>query len=142
VVLGKLLKGKYHCSVDLLFYWFGLVCFANKNNNFHTADSKPIKREVNGTVILPPLVFYGLFYMRGIAYGIQNFFRAFHRNLILICQWSTLKAGIHLDYRRLFQNAILTHKKLANGFANRNPYVPKYKSQVSYISFYVGGAKE
>jgi hypothetical protein len=23
----------------------------------HTADSKPVKQEVNGTVILPPLVF-------------------------------------------------------------------------------------
>ncbi len=27
------LKGKYHCTVDLLFDWFGLVCFANKNKN-------------------------------------------------------------------------------------------------------------
>ncbi len=27
----------------------------------HTADSKPVKREVNGTVILPPLVFPGFF---------------------------------------------------------------------------------
>jgi hypothetical protein len=26
----------------------------------HTADSKPAKQEVNGTVILPPLVFPGL----------------------------------------------------------------------------------
>jgi len=26
---------------------------------FHTADSKPVKQEVNGTVILPPLVFPG-----------------------------------------------------------------------------------
>ncbi len=26
-------RGKYHCTVDLLFYWFGLVCFANKNKN-------------------------------------------------------------------------------------------------------------
>jgi hypothetical protein len=26
----------------------------------HTADSKPVKQEVNGTVILPPLVFPGL----------------------------------------------------------------------------------
>jgi hypothetical protein len=26
----------------------------------HTADSKPVKQEVNGTVILPPLVFLGL----------------------------------------------------------------------------------
>jgi hypothetical protein len=26
-------KGKYHCTVDLLFDWFGLVYFANKNKN-------------------------------------------------------------------------------------------------------------
>jgi hypothetical protein len=25
----------------------------------HTADSKPVKQEINGTVILPPLVFPG-----------------------------------------------------------------------------------
>jgi hypothetical protein len=25
-----ILKGKYHCTVDLLFDWFRLVCFANK----------------------------------------------------------------------------------------------------------------
>ncbi len=24
-------RGKYHCTVDLLFDWLGLVCFANKN---------------------------------------------------------------------------------------------------------------
>jgi hypothetical protein len=24
---------KYHCTVDLLFDWFGLVCFSNKNQN-------------------------------------------------------------------------------------------------------------
>ncbi len=27
-------RGKYPCTVDLLFDWFGLVCFANKNKNF------------------------------------------------------------------------------------------------------------
>jgi hypothetical protein len=51
---------KYHCTIDLLFGWFGLVCFANKNKKnicCHTADSKPVKQEVNSTVILPPLVF-------------------------------------------------------------------------------------
>ena len=49
-----ILKGKYHCTVDLQFDWFGLVCFANKNKNVscHTADSKPVKQEVNGTIIL------------------------------------------------------------------------------------------
>ncbi len=24
-------RGKYHCTIDLLFDWFGLDCFANKN---------------------------------------------------------------------------------------------------------------
>jgi len=44
-----------HFTVDLLFDWFGsqikskIVCC-------HTADSKPVKQEVNSTVILPPLV--------------------------------------------------------------------------------------
>jgi hypothetical protein len=28
---GILRREKYHCMVDLLFDWFGLVCFANKN---------------------------------------------------------------------------------------------------------------
>ncbi len=28
-----------------------------KTVSYHTADSKPVKHEVNGTVILPPLVF-------------------------------------------------------------------------------------
>jgi hypothetical protein len=30
-----------------------------KNLSIHTADSKLVKQEVNGTVILPPLVFPG-----------------------------------------------------------------------------------
>jgi hypothetical protein len=52
-------KGEYHCTIDLLFDWFGLVCFANKTKivSYHTADSKPVKQEVNGTSILPHLVF-------------------------------------------------------------------------------------
>ncbi len=24
-------RGKCHCTIDLLFDWFGLICFANKN---------------------------------------------------------------------------------------------------------------
>ncbi len=54
-----ILKGKYHCTIDLLFDWFGLVCFANKTKIVcsHTADSKPVKQEVNCTMILPPFVF-------------------------------------------------------------------------------------
>ncbi len=29
-----ILKGKYHCTIDLQFDLFGLVCFANKNKNW------------------------------------------------------------------------------------------------------------
>jgi hypothetical protein len=59
---GNTKGGKYHCTVDLLFDWFGLGYFANKNKKMLvviTANSKPVKQEVNGTVILPPLVFPG-----------------------------------------------------------------------------------
>jgi hypothetical protein len=54
--IGNRQRGKYHCTVELPFGWFGLVCFAIKTKIFscHTADSK---QEVNSTVILPPLVF-------------------------------------------------------------------------------------
>ncbi len=49
---------KYHCTVDLLFDWFGLVCFAKKNIvSCHTVNCKPVKQEVNSTVVRPPLVF-------------------------------------------------------------------------------------
>ncbi len=34
----------------------------NKKLSSHTADSKPVKQEVNSTVILPPLVFPGLIF--------------------------------------------------------------------------------
>jgi hypothetical protein len=53
--------GKYYCTVDLLFDWFGIsgkttdifVFICNK-------DYKPVKPEVNGIVKLHPLVFPGL----------------------------------------------------------------------------------
>jgi hypothetical protein len=34
-----ILKENYNCSIDLLFDWFGLVCFANKNNNCQLSNS-------------------------------------------------------------------------------------------------------
>jgi hypothetical protein len=57
IKLQRILKGgKYHCIFDL-FDLFGLVCFTNKNKSVscHSAESKPVKQEVNGTVILPTL---------------------------------------------------------------------------------------
>jgi len=27
-------NAKDYCTIDLLFDWFGLVCFANKNKNY------------------------------------------------------------------------------------------------------------
>ncbi len=54
------LRGKYHCTIDLLFDWFGISCLTNDNFFVFickTDLSKPVKQEFNGTVILPPLVF-------------------------------------------------------------------------------------
>jgi len=30
-----ILKGKYHCTVDLLFYWFGISCLTTDNFSFY-----------------------------------------------------------------------------------------------------------
>ncbi len=55
------MSGKYHCTVNLLFGWFGLVCLQIKTKivSCHTPDFEPVKQEVNGTLILPSLVFPG-----------------------------------------------------------------------------------
>jgi hypothetical protein len=42
-----ILKEKYHCTIDLLFDWFGLVCFANKNKNCHTKVIQLIPNQSN-----------------------------------------------------------------------------------------------
>jgi len=51
-----ILKGEYHCTVDLLLTGLELTVLQIKTKivSCHKANSKP---EVNGTVILPPLVF-------------------------------------------------------------------------------------
>jgi hypothetical protein len=36
-LIQGILKGKYHCTVDLLFDWLGLVCFANKKKQLSVA---------------------------------------------------------------------------------------------------------
>ncbi len=59
-------RGKYHYTIVPLFDWFGLDCLQIKTKivSCHTADSKPVKQEVNSTVILPPLAFPGLYNIR------------------------------------------------------------------------------
>ncbi len=36
---GNTKGGKYHCTIELLLDWFGLVCFANKNKNWQLSYS-------------------------------------------------------------------------------------------------------
>jgi hypothetical protein len=45
-----MLKGEASpCTVDLLFDWFGLICFANKKMSVAIQPiPKPVKQEVNG----------------------------------------------------------------------------------------------
>ncbi len=64
VRLGReYLRGKYHCTVDLLFDWFGISCMTTDNFCFYLRNrliQTSQKKEVNGTVILSFLVFPGL----------------------------------------------------------------------------------
>ncbi len=57
-----ILKGEY-ITVPLTSYLTGfdksVLQIKTKIVSYHTADSKPVKQEANGTVILPPLVFPG-----------------------------------------------------------------------------------
>ncbi len=50
---GNTKGGKHHCTTDLLFDW-SVLQLKTKIVSCHTADSKPVKQEVNGTVLLPP----------------------------------------------------------------------------------------
>jgi hypothetical protein len=49
-----------------LTVWISL--FYKKIVRCHTADSKPVKQEVKGTVILPPLVFHSLILVDKLEY--------------------------------------------------------------------------
>jgi hypothetical protein len=62
-------------TVPLTFCFTGLdysvLQINTKIVSCHTADSKPVKQEVNGTVILPPLVFPGWFirhFLKGVVW--------------------------------------------------------------------------
>ncbi len=54
-----ILKGEYHCTIDLLFDWFGINCMTTDNFGFYLQNRliQTSREEVKGTVILPPLVF-------------------------------------------------------------------------------------
>ncbi len=60
-----------------------------KTVSWHTADSKPVKQKVNGTVMLPPLVFPGL---RPRAYLRVEYLKA---------SFATLLANISLGWNGL-----------------------------------------
>jgi len=77
-------RGKYHCAVDLLFDWFGISCMTTDYFCFYLQNrlSKPVKQEVNCTVILPPLVFPALAY---INCGYKKFYN--------ICPWMIVEVG-------------------------------------------------
>jgi len=61
-------KRGYHCTIDLLFDWFGLVQIKTKIVSCHTANST-VKQEVNGTLMLPPLVFPAVAVIKPCAYN-------------------------------------------------------------------------
>jgi len=75
--------GKYHCTVDLLFDWFGISCMTTDNCCFYLQNrqkSELVQREVNGTVILPPLVFH--------AQGDRGKLGCAKMSTILLLEWN------------------------------------------------------
>ncbi len=56
----EILKGEVPLTSCLTGLDLSVLQIKTKMVSCHTADSKPVKQEVNGTVILPPLVFSGL----------------------------------------------------------------------------------
>jgi hypothetical protein len=54
---GNTKGGKHHCTIDLLFDWFGISCMTADIFFTKQAKPNPSKPEVNGTVIIPHLVF-------------------------------------------------------------------------------------
>jgi hypothetical protein len=63
--LQGILKGEVslYCWPPVWPVWISPFCkYKQKIVSYHTADSKPVKQEVNRTVILPPLVFPGSLY--------------------------------------------------------------------------------
>ncbi len=57
--IREYLRGKYHCTIDLLFDWFGISCMTTEIFCFYLQNRliQLVKQEVNGTVIRPPFVF-------------------------------------------------------------------------------------
>jgi hypothetical protein len=52
-------RGKYHCTVDLLFDWFGISCMTTDNICFHLQNRLIQTSETRGQWYSPPLVFPG-----------------------------------------------------------------------------------
>jgi hypothetical protein len=50
---------------------YSVLQIKTKIASFHTADSKPVKQEVNGTLILPPLVFPDLMHSLAIQPNLE-----------------------------------------------------------------------
>jgi hypothetical protein len=60
VFVQGILKGEVRMTSCVTGLDWSVLQIKTKIVSFHTDDSKPVKQEVNGTVILPPLVFPGL----------------------------------------------------------------------------------
>ncbi len=66
--------------------------------SFHTADSKPVKQEVNSAVILPPLVFPATVFVSGMLFQPSLMFaskaRSLYQNRALEIVLTQLGSGI------------------------------------------------
>ncbi len=100
---GNTKRGKYHCTVDLLFDWLGLVCFANKNKNcqlssswFQTSQTGGQRYSDTSPFSIP--YFYG-YKVRGNSENVKFHKWQIHCCLKWVCQSLSL---IYFNFANLF----------------------------------------
>ncbi len=85
-------REKYHCTIDLLFDWCGISCMTTDNFCFYLQNRliQTVKQEVNGTVILPPLVFPGWTYPQTLAV------------VMIRSRWATDQGSLFLYHKTVY----------------------------------------
>jgi hypothetical protein len=52
MLVQEILKGKYHCTIDLLFDWFGISCMTTDNLFLFAKQTNPNQSNRRSTVQL------------------------------------------------------------------------------------------
>ncbi len=106
-----------------------------------TDQSKPVKQEVNGTVILPPLVFPGLYNPGKKIYNILKMFaQSRERTRALLIYFLSFYPTLLLSYRSSYSVAAVfvvsnTNRRSSNRFDTNSDWIPNKKINKLFVLF-------